>query len=360
MQTTRTMVYDFAIVGAGLAGASTAYGLRNRAARAGAPRPRVVILEKEPTAGEHSSGRNAALVRRHLEDPVLAPWAEQGADILTTGALARFDATGSILVGLGDEDASRRFPLAEGNGLWCPGDGVIDVAGLLATYLAGQDVRYGTEALRWSDDTRKPGREGPPLLQVHTNAGEIHTRVLVNAAGPWAGPFGRLPLTPTNRHLFVTPPMHTIDQTWPFVWDIPHGLYFRPESGGLLLCACDETAGQPGVYAEDHSVADRLAGLVQTLQPRLGALQIMRSWVGQRVFAADHRFVIGFDPRDRRLFHVAALGGHGVTTSPTVGALAADLLLNQDQPRARPFDPARLAGHPHLDPGKVLNRVLNS
>ena len=26
-----------------------------------------------------------------------------------------------------------------------------------------------------------------------------------------------------------------IDADWPFIWDVEHGLYFRPESGGLLL-----------------------------------------------------------------------------------------------------------------------------
>ena len=77
-------------------------------------------------------------------------------------------------------------------------------------------------------------------------------------------------------------------------------------------------------------------------QPGLGELLIMRTWVGQRIFAPDRRFVIGHDPRDRRIFHVAALGGHGVTVSPAVGALAAEMLLNQ-KPAADPaFNPARL------------------
>ena len=164
----------------------------------------------------------------------------------------------------------------------------------------------------------------------------------MNAAGPWAGTLGNLPLTANNRHVFVTPPMNNIDPDWPFVWDLDCGFYFRPESGGLLLCACDETPAGPGDYSEDPQVAVELAKLVKTCQPGLGELRIMRSWVGQRVFAADRRFVIGYDPRDRRIFHVAALGGHGVTTSPAVGALAARLLTGTGAPADNPFDPARL------------------
>src|SRR5262245_21724405 len=55
---------DVAIVGAGIAGASVAWHL----ARAGAEG--IVLLEREPEPGLHSSGRNAALVRQSVEDEV--------------------------------------------------------------------------------------------------------------------------------------------------------------------------------------------------------------------------------------------------------------------------------------------------
>ena len=45
--------FDFAIVGAGIAGVSAAYHL--------APRARVVILEREHVAAYHTTGRSAAL-----------------------------------------------------------------------------------------------------------------------------------------------------------------------------------------------------------------------------------------------------------------------------------------------------------
>jgi glycine/D-amino acid oxidase-like deaminating enzyme len=89
-------------------------------------------------------------------------------------------------------------------------------------------------------------------------------------------------------------------------------------------------------------VTDRLHELTARLQPGLGDIAVMNSWVGQRTFARDRKFVIGFDPRDRRIFHVAGLGGHGVTASPAVGRLAADLLLNGEPTQPNPFDPARL------------------
>jgi D-arginine dehydrogenase len=79
-----------------------------------------------------------------------------------------------------------------------------------------------------------------------------------------------------------------------------------------------------------------------THQPGLGDLPIMSSWVGQRTFAPDHEFVIGYDPRDDRVFHVAALGGHGVTCSYAVGRLAAELIADPALDRTNRFSPRRL------------------
>ncbi|MFQ5489445.1 MAG: NAD(P)/FAD-dependent oxidoreductase [Phycisphaerae bacterium] len=331
------MIYNFVIVGAGLAGASTAYHLRRRHQ----PSPRVLLLEKEATPGAHSSGRNAAMIRRHVDDPAIGAMTEPGADRLAQGQMADFMATGSVFIGLGDQPASRRFPLAQGRGLWCPNDGVVDVAGLLNHFLEDQELRCNTQVLDWHDADPSPGHQQAPLC-INTSAGPVLARTLINAAGPWAGQLGRLPLTPTNRHLFVTTPMPEIGADWPFVWDVVNGLYFRPESGGLLLCACDETPADPGHYSPNPETTVRLAELVNQHQPRLGPLRIKQTWVGQRTFARDRRFVIGFDPRDRRIFHLAGLGGHGVTSSPAVGALAAELLLDVDARPKTAFDPSRL------------------
>ena len=49
--------YAYLIIGAGLAGATTAWHLRQRGERD------VLILERESVPGAHSSGRNAAISR---------------------------------------------------------------------------------------------------------------------------------------------------------------------------------------------------------------------------------------------------------------------------------------------------------
>ena len=80
---------------------------------------------------------------------------------------------------------------------------------------------------------------------------------------------------------------------------------------------------------------------LQRHQPELGEPAIAHHWVGQRTFAADRLPVLGFDPRDPRLFHVAGLGGHGVTVSNAVGERAAAMLLGEP-PRDPRFTPDRI------------------
>ena len=324
---------DICIVGAGFAGAATAYHL----ARRGPPRSmgdHILIVEQEGVAGAHSSGRNAAIVREHADNPAFQRMVSEGAKELRRGQLAKFDRRGLMLLGRGDEDVSQHFQRACGRGRWCPNDGTVDVAALLQTYLAGRNVSYDTKVSGWA-------AKGDRIC-LQTSKGEIACRCVVNAAGPWAGVLGDLPLNSMNRHLFVTTPLEWVNPHWPSVWDGDQGLYFRPESGGLLLSCCDEGPAAPGDYREDTAVVEQLASKLAATQPGLGELSIQATWVGQRVFAPDRCFVIGFDPRNDRVFHVAALGGHGVTASFAVGRLAAELIGGGTPSDAATFAPGRL------------------
>lgn len=319
----------------------------------------MLLVEQEDLPGVHSSGRNAAMVREWVEDPEIRALVGEGAGFLRRGTLAEFHRTGSVLLGLGDEDVSRRVPPAAGFGLWCPDDGVVDVNGLLHAYLRGQTIRYGTRVLKW----RRAGDE----IEVETSQGSIRTGLLVNAAGAWAGEIGDIPMTPMNRHLFFTPPVEVVDRNWPFVWDIPGGFYFRQESGGLLLCTCDEVPAAPGECRLDGVPVEQLAELTCKYLPGLDALSIKNSWVGQRTFAPDSKFVIGHDARCPLLFHVAGLGGHGVGASWSIGRLAAERILQGSTEPGAVFAPARLlesltlrADREHHETGEANRAGLHS
>lgn len=309
-----TIDAEVVIVGGGIAGAATAYHLRGRKS--------VIILEREETPGQHSTGRNAAIIREICVGPEIAPVMEEGAAALQRGDLAEYIRCGIVLAGQEGPPIAEHFPDIPGNGGWHEPGGVVDVAGLLTTYLQGSDLRCGIEVTGWQ-------RVGD-IIEVETSKGTLRTHTLVNAAGPWAGVFGDLPLTPRNRTIFITAPIEGINAALPVVWYLREGLYFRPESGGLLMSVCDQVDAAPGDYAFDPDVIELLVEKLEAHAPRLQEVSISHHWVGQRTFAPDEGFVIGHDPRKPGLFHVGALGGHGVTASFAVGRIAADAIVRGD------------------------------
>jgi glycine/D-amino acid oxidase-like deaminating enzyme len=122
--------------------------------------------------------------------------------------------------------------------------------------------------------------------------------------------------------------------------------YLRPESGGLLMCPCEEVSvplpprgRQPDT---DPAVLEGLFASLRELACDLADRPVTRTWTGLRTFAPDRRFVIGWDPWNPRLFWSAGLGGHGMTSGLAVGALAAERFLRHGA--GGPLDPARFLG----------------
>ena len=360
----------YVIVGAGFAGAATACHLALRGVR------RMVIVEQEAVAGFHSSGRNAGFIRQVLSEPSVADLAAESAKFIRNPppgwpVPVSYDAIGCMILGRAEHwDALRKdAELARGRGLevecwspektraampliedadvdgavWCASDGVIDINALLSGYLktaqsAGAVIRYDAtvEEVRVRD-----GR----VQGVATTQGFFDADVVVNAAGPWAGPVGTMagaaPIAfhPRRRHLFVTPPLDWVKPDWPFVLNVSDEVYFQPSSGGLMLCPMDEDELPPCDPPTRQEAVELLAERLAAAYPNFPDVPIGRYWAGLRTFTDDNRFVIGWDPRVEGFFWVAGLGGHGVTTSAAVGSLATRLLFGAD---ADPdFSPAR-------------------
>ena len=359
-----------AVVGGGFAGAATALHL----ARGGA---RVVLLEREAMPGMHASAQNAGMLRTSIADPALARIALAGArgvqqaQAWTDVQLVR--PSGSLLLARGDalralrngtpelsaqrdsvrwlepREAIRRVTVLAGGtfeaALWSPEDGVVDTAEYLAALLrgareAGTDVRLAAELLDGDPgDAARPAR-------LTTSQGPLEADTVVIAAGAWADTVARRlhvdprGIVPHRRHLHATGPLAVADPAWPFVWSLGDEVYFRPESGGLLLSACDEEPYAPCEPPADPENRLLLARKIAVAFPQLIDLPLMRSWAGLRSFPPDGRFVLGRDPREERVFWVAGLGGHGVTSSWEVGRIVAAAILGPLPPPAE-FDPGR-------------------
>jgi glycine/D-amino acid oxidase-like deaminating enzyme len=346
---------EILIVGGGIAGLSTACHL------ALAGQDRVMLVEREFLSGFYASGHNAGIARQLTGRAEHTALTIQGRNRLAEAGLMR--ASGGYLLGaerggteaLAEEAKVFHLAMERGAGappglraaeyLHLPSDGVIDIDAVLhhcacTARAGGAQLRFGCQV---TGITPEAGG-----FRVATDQGPIQARKLVNAAGAWAQEVGRMaggldiPFQPLRRHLVWSNAAYAQDQAWAWWADRP--LYARPESGGVLLCACEESqVALPGRGIQpdlDAAVLEELAGSLKTLAPALADAPFTRLWCGLRTFAPDRRFVLGPDPVNPDLTWVAGLGGHGMTSGLAVGALAAESILGRKRMGA--LDPGRL------------------
>jgi D-arginine dehydrogenase len=330
---------ELVIIGGGIAGLSLAFHL----AQAG--QKGIVLLERENQPGTYASGHNAAVARTLTGRDEHTALAVEGRRRLAAAGL--LTASGGLLASVrpgileawsaeaarhGVEVHHRKgMPLPDlkaAEHLVIPGDGVIDIAGLLSTCTegaraSGADLRFGCALL-----SMQPTETGFELV---TDRGPLQTGFLAIAAGAWAGELGRtagskLAFTPLRRTLVWSGAAHPQGEPW--AWWVDRPFYMRPESGGLLMCPCEEVpvplpprGKQPDT---DPAVLEDLFTSLRELAPELAERPITRYWTGLRTFAPDRRFVIGWDPWNPRLFWSAGFGGHGMTSGLAAGAFAAE------------------------------------
>jgi len=339
--------YDFAIVGAGMAGASLAAEL--------APYASVLLLEAEDRPGYHATGRSAAFWEECYGGPDIVPLTLasgaylQGHGFLSPrgalylgreadraeldGFVARFADTGVTIERLDRAALDDRLPglRADWSGaLWEPACADIDVAGLHQHYLkagrmAGAELvtRARLAAADWSGDCWKLASE---------NGAHWTAAMLIDAAGAWAdavarlaglGPLGVQPLRRTVVQLRVAP---AAPAELPLCLDIGGQFYFRPDSGRIWLSPHDETPSAPCDAApEELDIATAIARFEEVVDWRIEAVE--RKWAGLRSFAPDRIPIYGRDPRLSSFAWFAGQGGFGIQTAPAAARLMAQQLL---------------------------------
>ena len=105
-----------------------------------------------------------------------------------------------------------------------------------------QGFARAADKARFYVRTRATGIEtdNQGVCAVTTDRGRINTRVVVNAAGPFAIDVGRwvgldLPIYQMRRQRVFVAPHPKIPQNAPLIMDVDNESYWRPETGGALL-----------------------------------------------------------------------------------------------------------------------------
>ncbi|MBY4896449.1 FAD-binding oxidoreductase [Cupriavidus sp. AU9028] len=354
-------IADFAIIGAGIAGASLGYRLAGRA--------KTVMLEREAQPGYHSTGRSAAMFMetygtaaiRALTRAGRAFYANPPAGFLPDGEQAPLlTPRGVLYVARPDQlelldaaydEARARSPEVERVGLDAmlalapclradvvaagmtePDACDIDVHALHQGFLRGFRRQGGTlvtdaqvQSLRYHGDRWEIGlADGRSLL----------ARAIVNAAGAWADVLAALAdvppvgLQPCRRSAFTFPAPAGVDiSAWPAVVGIDESFYFKPDAGQLLGSPANADPMPPhDVVAEEIDIATGIWHIEQTTTLRIP--RPSHTWAGLRSFVPDGDPVIGWDNHRPAFFWLAGQGGYGIQSAAGASSLAASLLLD--------------------------------
>jgi D-arginine dehydrogenase len=350
------MIHDFAIVGAGMAGASLAAEL--------APYGSVLILEAEDLPGYHATGRSAAFWSETYGGPSVQPLTTASHDFLDTppenfaprgflrrhGCLHIADAAGSAALeafagefrdsGVGLQPLSHEAAVGHVPGLLPSWDRAIfesssaeiDVGALHQAYLR-RAKQNGAELICSARvGAAEPADGGWRIVA----GGETHeAAILVDAAGAWADGVASLAGLPA---IGVQPYRRTMVQLrtdpappadLPLVVDAAGSFYFKAEGGSRLwLSPHDETPAEPGdAAAEEIDIARAIDRFGKAVDWKV--LAVERKWAGLRSFAPDRLPVYGFDPLVPRFFWCAGQGGFGIQTAPAAARLCRALILGE-------------------------------
>src|SRR6185312_2965423 len=352
---------DVVIIGAGIVGSSIAWHLTNAGCK------NVLVIERESSQGKGSTGKSMGGVRAQFSTPVNIEMSLYSIPFYasfdeTVGYPADYRPQGYLFVATKDSHLAylrtnfekqkalglqtvRMVPADEIiashpqlrsddilGGSFCPTDGFVDPYSVMNGFMASA-VDHGATIWKKTEVTGII-KDPSGVSGVITSRGEISTRVVVNAAGPWAADVAKmagidLPVHPLRRMLVPSEPFEDFPHSAPMIIDMSNGFHFRPEGRGFLLAWNDpeEASTVPDV---DPSFIEKILVLAANRVPIFENLPVnpKRAWAGLYEMSPDHHCILGPVSQLRGFYLANGFSGHGVMHSPATGKILSDLILH--------------------------------
>jgi sarcosine oxidase subunit beta len=354
---------EVVIIGGGIVGSSIAYYLTEAGCR------NVLVLEREAHQGKGSTGKSMGGVRAQFTTPVniqmslysipfYAAFEErlghpsgyrpQGYLFVATkpAHLEYLETNQRLQKSLGLKDV-RMISAAEIvamvpqlrsddilGGSFCTSDGFVDPYSAMTGFIQ-RAVENGATVWK-STEVTAILKSGNRVAGAMTTRGEVHARVVVNAAGPWASQVAEmavvdLPVTPLRRMLIPTEPFDEVSHEIPMVVDMTNGFHFRPEGRGFLL-AWNDPEETPGFKFDfDPEFIEKILIRAADRVPCFENLAVnpKRAWAGLYEMSPDHHGIIGEFEELPGFYAANGFSGHGVMHAPATGKIIADLITSR-------------------------------
>lgn len=349
---------DMTVIGGGVMGASIAYHLVKRGVK------NILLLEKEDYFGQGATGRCAGGVRYQFATEINIRLSQASLPMLAnleseTGQTADYRPCGYLFLLTRHQDLDvfkRNLVLQNSLGVeteWLSGDeirqrlpmmrlddvlggtinaqdGLADPNSVVMAYIQAAQ-RLGITALTGIEVTGIQLNQSR-VTQLETTKGNVSTRIVVNAAGPWAGLVAQLaglqiPITPLRRQMFTTTPLPQIPADFPFVIDFAQSLYFHREGPGLLIGMSNpnEKPGLDQNIDPEWELVNFEAAIARL--PLLEGAGMTSHWAGLYEVTPDAHPIFGHTPVDG-FYICGGFSGHGFMHGPIAGKLISEIILD--------------------------------
>jgi sarcosine oxidase, subunit beta len=352
---------EVVIIGGGCMGASAAYYLSRLGVQD------IVLLEREQMLGMGSTARNAGGVRHQFSNEANVRLSIESIQLIErfaeeVGYEIDFHQDGYLFLLSNQNDleafrhnvemqrrlgievdeltpgAARRLaPGLEVDGVigatFCARDGIADPNGVTMGFAKAAQAA-GVEIYRETEVTGIR-TEADRVAAVETTRGTVSTRLVVDAAGPYARDIGKMvgldvPVSPYRRHIFITepiPPSPRVPASRIMVIDFETTFYFHREGAGILFGMSDPN--EPSSYNTTVSweFLEKVTRTAVSRLPVLADAGIAHAWAGLYEMTPDAMPIIGSAHAVKGFFMITGFSGHGFQHSPAAGRMLADRIV---------------------------------
>lgn len=359
--------YDIIIIGGGIMGSATAFHLITAD-----PALRIAVVERDLTYAKASTTLSMANVRIQFslkENVQISLYTSQTLNSFEEDMAIEdrkpkiyFRREGNLfLVDAAGENTARQaaemqrqlggrvhwwtpqmikahYPLYEPQnfvgGTFGPDDGYFDAYAVLMGYKA---KARSLGAAYIQDNAVRIRKTGQQVTGVELAIeGNLTSEHVINCAGAWAADVAKtvgveLPVIPVKRQVFVLDTAVKPQQPLPLTI-LPSGLYFRSETGGLILLGKsleDDPIGYEFSW-DDKRFVELLWPELAEFVPAFDRLKLVRGWAGlYAVNTLDGNAILGQWPVLKGLYLANGFSGHGLQQGPAVGRYLAELILKK-------------------------------
>jgi glycine/D-amino acid oxidase-like deaminating enzyme len=359
-------VYDIVIVGGGIMGCATAYYLL-----ATDERLKVAVVEMDPTYTYASTTLSLANVRiqfslqeniqisqyafqvfDEFEDAMEVDGNKPGISYRREGnlflvneagkaaakdALALQKRLGCRVEWWSGAKINEYYPIYKtddfAGGTFGPLDGHLDAYAVLMGY---KTKARSLGAAYINDEVIKVFTAGDRVSGIRLGSGvNLNSRYVVNCAGAWAAKVAQtagvlLPVKPVKRQVFALDTAVKPEGPLPLTI-LPSGLYFRTETGDLLLLGKSMAADPVGFDFtwDDKRFTEILWPQLAHFVPAFDTLKLRRGWAGlYAVNTLDSNAILGEWPGLKGFYLANGFSGHGLQQAPAVGRYISELILD--------------------------------